>query len=147
MLDMGANPVGYLNTFPGTTGFEWPVRAVNALIDEAALDQHGKPDPARWQASHIAKITPILETIGEWQTGRMGAKRAKDFSWEREWRHRGDFYFDPLKVEAIIVPAGEADSFRREVEALDADISWLVAEGLVGFFEIDPMAATPEPAV
>jgi hypothetical protein len=146
MLHRGANPVGYLNTYPGTSGFEWLVTDVNALIDEAALDQHGKPHPARWQALHIAKITSFLETIGEWWTGQMGVKRPKDFSWEREWRYRGNFRFDASEVEAIIIPPGETDSFRGEVEALDAPISGAVAQGWIEFVEIDLIAATPEPA-
>lgn len=117
MLDYGANPVWYLNTFPSRRAFEWLVRSVNDLIDDAAQDRKKQPDVLTWRGSRIANLTPFIETIGEW------GEKKKDFSFEREWRYRGDFEFEYRDVAAVIVPPGETPHFKRA----------LIAEGVARY--------------
>jgi hypothetical protein len=132
LIDLGANPVWYLNTFTGRGGFEWLAKDVNALIDEVALRGENTADPKAFAASHVSRLTPFIETMGEWGSTK------KDFSFEREWRFRGDFRFEQVDVARIVVPPGETKQFKKDlkVAGVDADIV-----RLYGFAELaDPNA-------
>lgn len=126
MIYMGANEVWYLNTFPSSSAFRWLAHDINELIDLGSLDGEKRPDAKNWDASWIARVTPYIETVGKWQTGYMGATRAKDFTFEREWRYSGDFHFARSKIEAIIVPVGEAESFADELTERLGDVAGLL---------------------
>lgn len=115
VIDRGGNPVWYLNMYTGQGGFEWLVKSVNALIDEVALNSAEQPDAHAFAVSHIARLTPFIETMGEW-----GAIK-KDFSFEREWRHRGDFVFEQRDVARVVVPPGETTSFKKDLRAAGVD--------------------------
>ncbi len=47
-----------------------------------------------------------------------GGWKTKDFSFEREWRHVGDFHFAGTDVAAIITPPEDQDAIRAELEEL-----------------------------
>jgi hypothetical protein len=132
MLDMGANHVWYLNSYVGF-GFRWRAHDVNDLIDEAALDEDGNPDPNTFVASSIARLTPLIEVMGQWTTD-YGTIRHKDFTFEREWRHVDDFSFHFNRIAAVIVPTGESGSFRREMEQAGLPKGWC---GRVKITELD----------
>jgi hypothetical protein len=74
----GVNPVWYTDITPG---HDWLMKPINALIDEAVKS-------GNFCDSEIAKITPFIEQMGD---NRPTGGDLKEFWWEREWRHAGDF--------------------------------------------------------
>lgn len=118
MVAKGANPVWYLNSYsaPGVT-FEWLVRDVNTLIDAVIMSESATPDAkaAAFQKSPMCRLAPMIETMGKWRRP-SGGTRKKDFSFEREWRHAGDFHFTPNDVKAILTPPEDRDDFLAELE-------------------------------
>lgn len=130
MLDKGANQVWYLNSYPG--GFRWRVLDVNELIEEAVANDDGEPDPSAWENSYIARLTPFMEVVGEWEKS-WGTKR-KDFAFEREWRYQGDFEFSFTDLSAIIVPPGESEAVGNELEDRGIPRGWIDS---TSFLELD----------
>ncbi|HEX6533186.1 MAG TPA: abortive infection system antitoxin AbiGi family protein [Gemmatimonadaceae bacterium] len=108
MLYYGATPVWYINQYRGS-GFRWLVHDVNNLIDASALE-NGKPAPEKWIRSSIARLTPFMESIGQWGT------KSKDFAFEREWRFKGQFTFGWTDVAAVIVPPGKAEGVKQSLK-------------------------------
>ncbi|BCY11129.1 hypothetical protein [Actinoplanes sp. L3-i22] len=112
----GCNPVWYTDMTPGT-GRDWLVKSVNDLIEQArevATSDEGVFDAAAFAQNPIFKLTPFFE--------QMGKPRdiLKEFWWEREWRHAGDFPLSfPGRVVAILAPADDHDALRAEIGALD----------------------------
>ncbi len=87
----GCNPVWYIDQTPGHT---WLTQAVNRIVNvtRQQCDEDQRLDP---ETLDILRITPFFEQSGE----------GKDFSWEREWRFRGDFNFGhPCNVMAVFAP-------------------------------------------
>jgi hypothetical protein len=79
--EKGVNPVWYLDITPG---HDWLTNSVNELIDEALATGSFEDTP-------IAKLAPFIEQMGT-KTNRKGVlEYRKEFWWEREWRHQGDF--------------------------------------------------------
>jgi hypothetical protein len=96
------NPVWYLDM---TRGHDWLTEPVKELV-QAAIELEvytGEP----FDEQPIAQLAPFMDWMGVWETGK------KEFWWEREWRHRGNF---PLPHTAFIVLCPAAD--RREIEQL-----------------------------
>jgi Putative abortive phage resistance protein AbiGi, antitoxin len=101
----GVNPVWYLDI--SARGVDWLTKPINALLNEAR-------DAARLSGdsmagSHIAKIAPFIEQMGPTKTAR------KEFWWEREWRHVGDFSLPTTKVVAVFAPEDDHDDFDDEL--------------------------------
>jgi hypothetical protein len=71
----GVNPVWYVDITPGHT---WLTRPINELIGDAITS-------GSFEKSPIAMIAPFIEQMGS------GDGYKKEFWWEREWRHIGDF--------------------------------------------------------
>jgi hypothetical protein len=93
----GANPVWYLDM---TIGHDWLTKSLDSMIDAAWPDFAG---------THLAKLTPFMEQMGSWYGKR------KEFWWEREWRHVGDF---PLPDHFIgLCPANEIKVFESYATA------------------------------
>ncbi len=65
-------------------------------------------------ASPLSRLTPFIEQMGAWPTPE-GHTKTKDFSFEREWRHLGDFVFGLSEVAAIITPPDDQTALRSEV--------------------------------
>jgi hypothetical protein len=105
-LDHGANAVWYLNSYIGAVQHQWLVKEVNDLIDAVALAGSPADGGREFANSTIARLTPFMEVIGQWEAV------AKDFTFEREWRKRGDVVFAPNEIAAVIVPPGGADLIR-----------------------------------
>ncbi len=78
------NPVWYLDMTPAP-GHNWLTNAVSELVDAAVAT-------GNFDAQPIARLAPFMDWIGVWPTGR------KEFWWEREWRHRGDFTLPPTYI-------------------------------------------------
>lgn len=104
--ESGVNPVWYTDITPN--GRDWLMKSVNQLIDEAVndlLDRRNRgDDAAQFRDYPIAQLAPFIEQMG------TGAGYRKEFWWEREWRHRGD-YLLPLRY-LIIAPEDEHDDLK-----------------------------------
>lgn len=86
----GVNPVWYLDITPG---HDWLTVPLNQLIDAAIATGTFGTQP-------IAKLAPFIE-----QMGQNPPQYKKEFWWEREWRHAGNFALP----ERFIILAPEAD--------------------------------------
>jgi len=105
----GVNPVWYVNMTPG---FTWETaQALDALRDEAKASSDFGVAPR-------LEILPFVEQTGTWITSR------KEFSWEREWRHRGGFTFSDLDVALVLCPESEIDDFEALGPYAAVDPSW-----------------------
>ncbi|MCP3799759.1 abortive infection system antitoxin AbiGi family protein [Allokutzneria sp. A3M-2-11 16] len=106
----GVNPVWYLDITPG---HDWLTGPVNQLVKdaEAAATPTGAPGPdtVSLLASPILRLTPFLEQMGPTQGAR------KEFWWEREWRHVGDFVFTSRDIVVVFAPESEHDALREEM--------------------------------
>lgn len=70
------NPIWYIDITPG---HNWLINPINTLIEEAINNGDFANSP-------IAKLTPLIE-----QMGSNAGQYRKEFWWEREWRHKGNF--------------------------------------------------------
>jgi hypothetical protein len=75
----GVNPVWYVDITPG---HDWLMKPINDLISNlnGTFDQ-----------SPFSKITPFIEQMGSGANRETSQAYRKEFWWEREWRHQGDF--------------------------------------------------------
>lgn len=124
----GCNPVWYIDT---TVGHSFLSTSVSNLIRRAQRDSI---DP-------IFKLTPFFETMGSGSSSNLGINWFKEFWWEREWRHVGDFHF-PHRV-IVFCPEHRMQSIRNRILEKDdiddltcpgvrwVDLSWSLEE-LVG---------------
>jgi hypothetical protein len=104
---LGVNPVWYVDETPG---HDWVIaRALNEVRDAAVQTGSFHTQPA-------ARIFPFVEPMGKW------ADRTREFWWEREWRHVGDFRL-PTIGHFFLCPEDEIEDFcpRREDEQ---DYEW-----------------------
>lgn len=106
-----ANPVWYVDI---TQGHDWLMNPVNELINQAI-------DSGDFDDFSIAKISPFIEQMGD---NRRTGGNLKEFWWEREWRHAGDFTLPDRVI--LICPESEHENFEGmdkegNVAAIDAD--------------------------
>src|SRR6185295_7771954 len=106
----GLNPVWYVDITPG---HNWLTNPLNALIDRAIA-------AGNFASSNIAKITPFIEQMGT----QPGSYR-KEFWWEREWRHSGDFALPPKFIG--ICPTDEAAELISAVQQTGRQAVWIDA--------------------
>jgi len=97
---VGVNPVWYTDITPG---HDWLMESVNALIDQARAE-------GDFLGSPISKLTPFIEQMGTTSTTR------KEFWWEREWRHVGNFRLPRRLV--VLCPEREFEEFREYGESI-----------------------------
>jgi hypothetical protein len=115
---LGVNPVWYVDMTPGQTR-NWAVaKAVDGLRAAAIATGH-------FHTSLEAEVFPFFEQMGTWPQSR------KEFWWEREWRHRGHFEFEPWEIALWLCPEDEIEAFRalavaalRQREAEWAQRKW-----------------------
>jgi hypothetical protein len=92
----GVNPVWYVDMTPG---HDWLTVDLDKLA-EAYLNA-----PERLEA--LGKIFPFVEHMGSGERAMGSGSYRKEFWWEREWRHIGDF---PLPSTFILLcPEHESD--------------------------------------
>ncbi len=112
LLLKGVNPVWYLNSYnaPGVN-FPWLVKGFNAMVADviATAGDDREEKAATFLSSPLSEFAPFVETIGVW------GNTTKDFSFEREWRHRGDLEFKLSEVAAIVTPAHDEDAVRNDL--------------------------------
>jgi hypothetical protein len=101
----GINPVWYLDMTPGHT---WLTNNLDRLAERFL--QGGAID------DDLASIFPFVEHMGRGQTA-FGENYRKEFWWEREWRHVGDFRL-PLTL-ICLCPEDEIPRFTDCLEQAD----------------------------
>jgi hypothetical protein len=92
----GINPVWYLDITPGHS---WLATNVNNILDRCLVN-------GVFSDSDVERLVPFIEQMGT-HAGPPGYR--KEFWWEREWRHRGDFQL-PQRVIGLC-PAAEIPYF------------------------------------
>ena len=105
----GVNPVWYLDI---TKGHTWRTKYIDNLIASAI-------DKDEFGTSDIAKLTPFIEQMGTGRNTATGEKYQKEFWWEREWRHVGNFTL-PSTVIAFC-PANQISGLRETLDNLPKD--------------------------
>jgi len=113
---LGVNPVWYVDITP--SGHEWLMNPINTLIDRHVTRLK------RYRKSLLAQITPFIEQMGSGQR-RDGYGYRKEFWWEREWRHRGDFQFSLSDVALGLAPEIRIETFENFTEKLGRRISFV----------------------
>jgi hypothetical protein len=127
----GINPVWYVDITPG---HDWPSNHINKLVENAI-------GAGNFAQSEIAKLTPLIEQMG---TGEEHGYR-KEFWWEREWRHVGDFRL-PKRI-IVLCPEAEFEQFQHandgsciDYDAHFVDPHWSLEQiiaRLAGFTQAD----------
>jgi len=130
----GANPVWYVNMTPG---FDWVVSPALNRLRKRAVRVGLHRDPA-------GCLFPYIEGMGDWR-GSTG--RRKEFWWEREWRHVGDFAFHMEDIALVIAPASEHAEFDKISGGRTVDGSWslerIIAKlsGVAAAGQVTPVSA------
>ena len=105
---LGANPVWYVDMTPG---HDWLTVPLDTIVKTAI-------EAGNFETSNIAKIAPFIE-----QMGTQPGNYCKEFWWEREWRHRGDF---DLPTRFIgLCPEAEAPELSTLAGGLGYQAVWL----------------------
>ena len=106
----GVNPVWYVDMTMGRT---WEL---SPALDE--LRKEAVAAPGGFASHPASKILPFVEAMGTWNAGR------KEFSWEREWRHLGDFAFRWSDVALVLCPEAEIGEFEALGSWSAVDPAW-----------------------
>jgi hypothetical protein len=103
------NPVWYIDITPG---HDWLTNPLNALVSKAI-------ESGDFDTSEISKIAPFIEQMGA-GPGDPGAgipAYRKEFWWEREWRHVGDFYLPNTYI--VLCPVADIPELRKVISAIN----------------------------
>lgn len=98
----GAQPVWYLSD----TSPEF------SAIEAAMLAGEKDPDAPIWS------LTPFIENVRS-----IGSRYPSDWRWEREWRVRGDLFFEPNDVKMIIL---DTRGTPQILEEIDMWVPWAI---------------------
>jgi Putative abortive phage resistance protein AbiGi, antitoxin len=109
---LGVNPVWYVDITPG---HDWLMKPINAVIEREIVRRK------RFRKSPLAQIAPFIEQMGS-GLGKSGYGYRKEFWWEREWRHRGDFHFSLSDVALGLAPERRIDTFEKFTDRLGRGI-------------------------
>lgn len=99
----GANPVWYIDTTPDR---HWLTNDIKEMINSATVGE---------EASGILRLTPFFERMGDW---RAAGGTVQEFSWEREWRKVGDFYFALGNLAGVLAPANEHTQIKAAIAGM-----------------------------
>lgn len=111
----GANPVWYVDITPA---HDWLMNPINKLIEKDVKRRK------KFRNSPLAQVAPFIEQMGS-GLGRSGYGYRKEFWWEREWRHRGNFRFDLHDVALGLAPQGRINEFESFTEKLGRKIPFV----------------------
>jgi len=100
---LGVNPVWYVDITPG---HDWLTKPINQLIESEMKRRK------RFRNSPLSKVAPFIEQMGSGM-GKSGYGYRKEFWWEREWRHRGDFHFSLHDVALGFAPEGSIGALQK----------------------------------
>lgn len=124
----GVNPVWYVDMTPGR---DWQVaKALDQLRAEALASGSFRDHPA-------SRILPFAEPMGTWQAAR------KEFWWEREWRHIGDFHFTMDEIAFVLCPEEDQQQFEVVAGRKCIDPRWSLERMLAHLVGLGPQDVTP----
>jgi len=106
--ERGVNPVWYVDVTG--SGHEWLMNPINGMIRAAAKG-------GRFRDSKLSLICPFIEPMGSGHR-KDGVGYRKEFWWEREWRHRGDFSFGYYGIAFGLTPEDDVEAFEDYTRAL-----------------------------
>jgi hypothetical protein len=136
----GCSPVWYTNK-AATDWTTHPIRFVRQMIDDAVArsrDEDGAIVNELLQQEPIFRITPFVEDMGPSKEGVP-----KEFWWEREWRHVGDYSLQfPSRIVAILAPEAEHGSLREQLAGLEIHEKWQTRSILDPTWGLERMIAT-----
>jgi hypothetical protein len=96
IVEKGGQPALYINEYDGNT---WLRECVDKLFEVSVTDtQVVKP---------LWRILPFVNSMHE----------GYDFSWEREWRIRGDLQFTSRDIVCVILPADREEALKEKLAA------------------------------
>jgi len=98
---LGVNPIWYIDITPG---HDWLMNPINELVARELKRRK------KFRKSPLAQIAPFIEQMGS-GSRRSGFRYQKEFWWEREWRHRGDFNFSLEDVALGLAPEKSIKAF------------------------------------
>jgi hypothetical protein len=101
--ERGANPVWYVDITPG---HDFLTKAVNEMIEASQADGGFRESP-------LARICPFMEQMGTGTRCADGENYQKEFWWEREWRHVGDFHFGESDIAFGFAPVSYIEEFEK----------------------------------
>lgn len=101
----GVNPVWYVDITPG---HDWLMKPINELVGLT----HNRV--RRFRNTRLAKVSPFIEQMGSGSRAD-GYGYRKEFWWEREWRHRGDFPVFMSDIVFGLCPEGRIEEFEGMV--------------------------------
>lgn len=81
----GVNPVWYVDISSDNNRDKWITKYIEKLIEQGKKSEEG------FTEHPIAQIVPFIEPMGKGNNQETGEPYCKEFWWEREWRHVGDF--------------------------------------------------------
>jgi hypothetical protein len=99
----GVNPVWYIDITPGHDFF---TKSIDEMIEVAR-------DNGPFRNSPLARLCPFIEHMGTGTRAADGKKYQKEFWWEREWRHVGDFHFGETDIAFGFAPGAHIDEFEK----------------------------------
>jgi hypothetical protein len=122
---LGVNPIWYVDA---TIGVDWPlVKAVGTLV-EVALGKEDPEDP-------IFRLTPFIDMMGS------GANR--EFSWEREWRHRDNLDFAHSQLAFALCPEEQIPDFEKDFPSIRfLDPAWGLERMIAHLVGLEPGSVT-----
>ncbi len=112
---LAVNPIWYIDITPG---HDWLMNPINKLIKGEVKRRRN------FRKSPLAQIAPFIEQMGS-GLGRSGYGYRKEFWWEREWRHRGDFNFSLEEVALGFAPETRIETLEDFSERLGRKIPFV----------------------
>ncbi|WP_430787139.1 abortive infection system antitoxin AbiGi family protein [Actinoplanes sp. G11-F43] len=114
----GCNPVWYSHmALKKGQWKDFAITAINEMVRAAkarATGEDGAVDYEQLSAEPVFKLTPFFEQMGYTSSTR------KEFWWEREWRHIGDYHLpQPRRIVAVLAPADDHDQLREDLAEID----------------------------
>jgi hypothetical protein len=95
----GVNPIWYVDITPG---HNWLTNQLDVLADRFLADEAAYAD--------LERMFPFIDHMGTGEGAEGGGYR-KEFWWEREWRHVGNYRLPETLI--CLCPVEEIDHFQR----------------------------------
>lgn len=119
----GVNPVWYVDITPG---HDWLSKSINDLIGKGI-------ESGQFDTTEIALLAPLIEQMG---CSELHDYR-KEFWWEREWRHIGDFNL-PVRV-LVLCPEAEVSDIQQKLKSNEG--SWVRAKYIDPYWSLEQIIA------
>ena len=127
----GTNPVWYVDMTPGYT---WAIcAALNTMRTEACAS-----DETAFVAHPGSAIFPFCERMGTWN-----GKPQHEFWWEREWRHKGDYWFFDQEIALVLAPEADHMDFEALIPGKVIDPSWGLERTIAKLVGLSASDVTP----